>query len=117
MGDAIAAGMPSVYNGLHLRLEKDANYVRRVGGEEVCFGWVRVRVGVGLEHLTVAADRCAYVQLPPTDGLRSSAGSGQRILVLEYVLRNGGCLGQTERVQRNGGRNNVRAVVQQNTDQ
>jgi hypothetical protein len=41
MGDAIAAGMPPVYNGLHLRLEKDANYVRRVGGVEV-----RIRLAV-----------------------------------------------------------------------
>ena len=35
MGDIIAAGLPHVYNGLHLRLEKDANYVWRVGGLEV----------------------------------------------------------------------------------
>ena len=35
MGNAIAGGMPPVYNGLHLRMEKDANYVRKIGGEEV----------------------------------------------------------------------------------
>ncbi len=35
LGGVIANGIASAYNGLHLRLEKDAGYVRRVGGIEV----------------------------------------------------------------------------------
>ena len=35
LGAVVADGIASAYNGLHLRLEKDAGYVRRVGGIEV----------------------------------------------------------------------------------
>ena len=35
LGGVIVDGIASMYNGLHLRLEKDAGYVRRVGGIEV----------------------------------------------------------------------------------
>ena len=36
LGHTIMGRMANVYNGLHLRLEKDSGYVRRVGGVEVC---------------------------------------------------------------------------------
>ena len=35
LGAVVVDGIGTAYNGLHLRLEKDAGYVRRVGGIEV----------------------------------------------------------------------------------